>query len=342
MRSSRAVLLLLGGLTAALLLARCGGDDKKTPLATLSKENAEAMAQNMADAMPGCTYQAAGASRAVLPEDPGPARSVSLAFKAVVEKARSRALAYRAAKRATEDVYETEEGDCGGSYVSEGTHKDGDTRLTISFDGYCMEAGDGQTTMQGSISMAMDGTPSDDGPVIDEIRVSTGGSGITVESTGDGEPQTYAIVLDGLKMTMGDPGGEPTEADPVVITAKRLKVSENGEMLFDVQDVDVSMWSTGQDGEDMAVRIDNVTYTDAEIGTVDVSSNTMVMGEETIEGELTVTGADGTSVTVGSDPYAEGVLTLRQGGADVGAIDCSSLAEDAGDLLGDDDEEWEG
>lgn len=324
MRTSRSILLISGCMMSALLAVHCGDGDSKPPLATLDSHNAEALAQHVGQGVPGCDFVSSAPARAAVQQDPGVLPGIKAAFTLLAAKATVRDPANRMAKAAAYDINEEIQGECGGSFATTGTHDSGTTSLTIAFNDYCMPALDGDMVVSGSMAVVQAGHPSDTGPVMEEIRLSTKGNGIVVTETTEGQTRTHRLVADNLKYSMGNPGGTASAAAPDVLTIKRLKISEDGQDMYDLQDVRISTWPVD---EEMAVQIDKATYTDSAIGAVTLESDTMIIGESW-QGALTITGDDGTSMTVTPDPSGDGLFALTQDGASIGTLDCTSLADE--------------
>ncbi len=313
---------------AALALAYCGGGGEKSALAPLDAQSAETLARDVAQVLPGCSFVAVGMPRAVPNAGGALARKAAGAVAARFAAARAGHGAMPAPKRVSYDINEQTPGDCGGYALSTGTHSSGTTKLTITYTDYCTRTDGSQLVLNGSMEWVEAGHPSDSGPVTDEIRMSTANDGLVLAETSDGETTTSRLVIDSFRYQVGNPGGESSAASPDVLTVERVRVVEEGRTTKEVKDAKLTTWSVGCD---QALRIDRATLTDAEIGSVTVTSGTMIAGE-TWQGSLTITGSDGTSMTLSADPFAEGVFTVTHEGQSLGALDCSSLG--SAELLG--------
>ncbi len=112
-------------------------------------------------------------------------------------------------------------GSCGGTVDVTYDHGDGDTTYNVVFNDFCVSSDGSDATMDGRVVGFEDGTPSDDGPVVDTFSLDSDGP-VTVDHDGG----TLEFELTGLEVAYGDPQpwspGTPTATSPDRITIEQL------------------------------------------------------------------------------------------------------------------------
>lgn len=215
-------------------------------------------------------------------------------------------------------------GTCGGEAQVEWNHEDGDTDYTAIFDTFCMNSSSGDVVVNGEITAHEEGTPSDEGPVVESLDVATDGP-LDVELGGS----QVAVDVRGLQTTYGVPQawspGEPTTASPDVTTLDRATLTwadgtvdyaEDFQLertgLFPASIV-IERGRLGTEGEgyvDVSTRPGEPLL---------VSSTGMVQG-----GSIVLTGRGGTEVVLTPRPDAAGLTdVVVDGVAHPRNIDCT-------------------
>ena len=303
---------LASGLAIALISAGlvigCGSssDDSGGATAALDAASIDKLGRNVAELIPGCVYTGEALATVLDVRD-------LTAYRAVYDNV---VKPDRAIKKTRELNGSPVEGSCGGTMTETGTHDNGDTDAVYAFANYCTGDGTNSTTLNGTISVFQDGTPSADGPVIESVTASTGSSGITTTTKVDGDTTTQTLYLTNLKYTVGNPS---------ILTITELKTVSSEDGTYRVTNVNIEQ--NGDLGTG-TVQIKNATYYDPDIGAVSISTSAIPMGD-TASGtaSITVTSSGSSPVTFTSTDANKGLFTLTQDGETVGGLDCSALDE---------------
>lgn len=282
--TSAAALLLSG------FLIGCGGGSDggsgSSGDAELTSENVSGFV-NMVSEQAGCTYsdnQAAAVRDSSLLIDVAVARDV-------IKSTYDAKMADGAMPRETETIY----GTCGGSATQSSTN----TVLTMTFDEYCSEDyGGTTTTLDGSLKM----TASQSGTV----TISTP-SPLNVVTNNPNTDETVDVTVDvnNAKITIDQDGS-------IEATASSITMTDNiNNDTYAIKDAQASVASDG-------TIAFSATYTDPDMGSVDVSGTANQDGT----GTMTVTGANGTTATIVSTSEY-GVYEVQTNGESTGSMDCS-------------------
>lgn len=297
---------IFAGLT--VLLVACGGRIK------LDQEVVDERLDHVDADVPLCATRDASAASALR----GPAQELRAAHRAE-RAARAMGIApppYRS------------NGSCGGSLDATSEHENGKTDYVITFSAFCMDSDDGQLVVDGVIDAREDGHPTDLGPMIEALDVSTDGPVTVAGPTG-----TMEITLDDAHTKYGNPStwmpGTPDEANPDVTTVKRAAV-----VFVDADDREdyVRDLRVERTGVGPAV----VTITSGEVGTVGegwVDVRTAeddpllvdVAGVRLTGGTVEFLGSGGTVVTVQPAPGETGAFVLTLDGVPYDRdVDCTA------------------
>lgn len=115
-------------------------------------------------------------------------------------------------------------GSCGGAIDVSYEHENGITDYLAQLDGYCVTTDDGDVVYNGTIKAKEVGTPSDAGPIVESLSLSSDGP-VTV--TQDGE--TFEIAIEDIETTYGVPSefepGFPDAANPDKTTVGAVRIT---------------------------------------------------------------------------------------------------------------------
>lgn len=315
------------GLAVAVLIG-CGSDsssDSAVSLTKLTPEVAESMALSAADAISGCTYTSDTVVSA--------SSYVDVISKSPVREAIVNTTDAYVPYLATV-IDNTYVGTCPvpGSYTVVGTHEDGIDNLVYTFMDYCVGDANSSVTENGTLSVVNVATPTDAGPIPVYSTVSTGSGGIVTDEVSADGNFTHVSAMSNLKYTYGNPvvnsTGVPTLENPNVLTIGSVSGTDGRTgSTFSASNVNVSTYTSGTSS---VTTIASLTYTDSSNGTVNVSSTPIMVDSTTgivsNTPTLTVTGADGTSLTMVYSTSVTNGFDVVVDGTTLGVMDCSALA----------------
>jgi len=325
-------LLVTALVTAGLglgMLSGCGGGGSSSSAdaatAELDATTSNTLAVNAADALPGCSYQS--------DTDVSSSAASSAAFVMAMQQVNDltdQLVLMKSANIRYDLAPEVIEGNCPtnpGSLTITGTHEDGVDDMSYVFDNYCLGDDVENLTMDGTADLKDVGTPSDDGPIPQYIELSTGSSGISaVETTADGGPYTHVVTITDGVFTNANGFDSATAEDQNGLSADLVSVVDgrSGET-FTVTNADISAYGT--DTTDV-YTIKSITYTDPDTGSVTVSTTPIVVNADGVmtEGVITVSGANGTSMSMTLDPEVDNTFNVVFDGETVGVMNCADLA----------------
>jgi len=317
MKTYKLGLILTSGL--AIIFLGCGSSSSGggSSKAELTPQTAESMAITAAAALPGCVYQSDNVLAS--PYNNSIVRLYTQTVKDITTQNKT-------VKRA-ETLNETQAGTCPtnpGSLTITGEHDNGDTEATYSFNQFCSGDSYENTVANGGFTLKSNGTPSDSGPIIENMEVKSGD--ISVKETSSEGVFTHTVKASKIKYTFGNPGGEATSSAPNVLTIDSFSAvdGKSGEK-FAVSNAQIKTYPSG---ESSIVQIDGITYTDPENGTVTVSTTSpIVVGEdgEASGGNILVEGSGGSSMIMRPDSSVQNGFTVETQGEQVGVVDCSGL-----------------
>jgi len=307
MRKIRLTSSLTIALLGITLMTGCGGSSSGEKASAgnggaLDTQSVEKLTRNAAELIPGCSYQGA-----TLSSSPDPMQLQ--AYRNVVDTLK---IAKRGKKdvRATQ-INEQEDGSCGGTLTTTGTHNNGDEDVQYVFNNYCTSYGSTKTTVNGTLNVKTDGTPTPDGPEIQELRASTGGDGIVTTTVTGSETTTESFFLDNLDYKVGQ---------PATITLQELRIHQDNQD-FKLTNLNMEMSESESDGY---IQVKSATYYDPEIGSVSMQTNRIPINpKQGDKAEITITRGGTTATLTSSDPET-GKFDVIQNGKRVGALDCSA------------------
>lgn len=311
MRKIRLTSSLTIALLGITLMTGCGGSNsgEKTSAANagnggaLDTQSVEKLTRNAAELIPGCSYQGA-----TLSSSPDPMQLQ--AYRNVVDTLK---IAKRGKKgvREAQQINEQENGTCGGTMTTTGTHNNGNGDVQYVFNHYCTSYGSTTTTVNGTLAVKTDGTPTPDGPDIKELHASTGGDGIVTTTVTGSETTTESFFLDNLDYKVGQ---------PATITLKELRIHQDNQD-FKLTNLNMEMSESESDGY---IQVNSATYYDPDIGDVSMQTNRIPINpKEGDKAEITITRGGTTATLTSSDPQT-GKFDVIQNGKRVGALDCSA------------------
>lgn len=306
-----------------VMINGCGGGGSDTPTSTatlteLTPEVAEKMVVSASEALPVCSYT----SNTVVTTT---SKYVDLINKTSLKEV------IKINKETTslviaESINDTISGTCPtnpGSYTVSGIHEDGVDDLLYTFNNYCIGDDVENVTLSGTADVKNVGTPSPTGPIPEYTSISTGSDGITtIEKSAEGT-YSHNVKVDDLKYTHGNGNDDTTAESPSILTIGSLSALDgktNG--TFSVSNVDISTYDSGTDD---VTTINNITYTDPENGSVNVSSTAITTNADDVivEGEMIITGSNDTKVTMPLSSSVQNAFDLMMDGEVLGVLDCS-------------------
>lgn len=235
--SSRS-LKILSGLTlvagAVALVSSCGGGgggggDQETP-ATIDMAGVTSAIADFGGVIPICQDGTAGSVRAArsaraLKVLPALLHSGVLPQSKALVRQTERPLALSGTPPADEL------GDCGGRFGYRNySHVNGVTTATLAFEDYCTTDSDtgGKQTINGGIAFVNTATPTASGPITSKLEADTSSALTAIAKDAAGATlSSGSISFTGFKMVVGVPGGDPTPANPNVLTMGELKVTND-------------------------------------------------------------------------------------------------------------------
>ncbi len=301
MKTSKKILAIAVSL-AVLSLTGClpsddDEDENNAPTTKLDTVAVDRLGISAAEVIPGCAYSGENGAT------PVNSRNISSSIKFVqsfTKEANSKKI------KRTNNIYNSTNGECGGTLVGSGLHDNGDDTVTYTFTNYCTYDDDsrtGKTVLNGTYEQFTDGTPSATGPIIESISASTQGNGITVTSTSNGSSSTEILYLNNFKTTLN---GEASST-----TIDKIGVISDGK----TYEVLNTAFSTNNNGD---FTFTKATYVDPDNGPLEVS-----IDDNENNPSLTLTG-NGSSATF-TDVNNNGNYQVTQSdGSVVGSLDCSA------------------
>ena len=302
MKTSKKILAIAVSLVALSLTGCIPSDEDdgdNSPTAELNTVAIDRLGVSAAEVIPGCAYS--GENGATPVNSKNISSSIKIVQSFVKETGSKKILR-------THDIYNSTNGECGGTLVQSGLHDNGDDRVTYTFTNYCTYDSDlrsDKTVLNGSYEQFSDGTPSANGPVINSISASTKGNGITATTTSNGVSSTETVYLSNYVMTPN--GNNPST------TIGKMSVTSNGKT-YEVLNTAFSVDGNGK------TTLTKATYIDPDNGPLQVSIR--FTGDKPV---ITLTG-NGSSATF-TDVNNDGNYQVTQGdGSVVGSLDCSAQA----------------
>lgn len=293
MRKIKLVGVLASIVVGATAIVGCGGGaggDGGTK-AVLDAKAINDLGQSAGTNIPGCIYSSDISGISMMDDE------LALSYKSTLRRLKERSTLPVKMER---EVNEQEQGDCGGSIQKTGTHADGSSHLSYVYNDYCTTVGNGNTKMNGEMTVDIDGTPSDNGPIINYTSYTTGSAGVTVKTSSGTETKTQTMYLN--KLIVKDTSIEGTE----------VKFVDSSGSVYRVTGLKATM-------KDDKLQLDSATYNDPKLGAMTVTSTPMGTDGS---GTITVTGSEG-SANFKND--GSGIFKVRDAdGVLIGQLDCSS------------------
>ncbi|MEA3405732.1 MAG: hypothetical protein U9R28_08340 [Pseudomonadota bacterium] len=332
-------LLVTALVTAGLslgMLSGCGGgggsSDGDAPAPApeseveLNAATSESLAMNAAEALPGCSY----VSDTTITSSTTLSSAYAVAIEHVADLNDQVVSTRTVSTREATPISDTIAGSCPiadpGELTIVGTHEDGVDDVTYTFTNFC--TGDAVESM--TIHGTADGIPSDTGPIPQYTEISTGSSGISLTEVGTEGTFTHVVTLTNARFDNANGDESATVDDQNTISADLLSVLDGrSNTTFEVTNANISSYVS--DTNDVFV-VTNITYTDPETGVVNISTTPIVINEDSVmtSGVITVSGANGTSMSMTLDDTVENSFNVVFDGETIGVMNCSELA--AGDV----------
>ena len=324
------------GLCMSGLLVACGGSSSggggssNADLVELTPANVDTLSRNAANALPGCTYKS-DTSTGVADNK----AAVNVLFRATYNKinhqyARPQALGTRLSTRA--DIDETEPGDCPtdpGSYRTTGTEENGVQDARITFSDYCTVSDDDddeRLILDGVVTIRSVADVSGDEVIPESVDISTVGNGLDARAITDEGTFEYVFNVSRLQGIFGNGLEDPTEQNPnqlLMNSASVLERDTNYE--YSLSDVDILSYDSGPNE---VVKINGITYTDPEAGSVTVTTTPLVTDDNGVllSGSITLIGADNSSITLSKSDTVDNSFDIKDSaGGTLGVMDCSGI-----------------
>jgi len=227
-----------------------------------------------------------------------------------------------------------------GSVSVTSEHGNGDTRYELDFNAYCTTGPEGDTVITGTLVSTEDGTPTDAGPMISALDLST--SDLQMQYKDEtGQSQTALVSISGARTSYGVPGirgsETPTVDDPDVTTVKTVKVDiETAGEVHTLNDLSVSRYGNStatvsiQDGSYVTPTGDSVDISTGEGKplTIDVSSG------EVTAGEVVLSGSNSTTAVIAATSGSRVMEVSVDGVALSEDIDCSNTDAAVKEVVG--------
>jgi len=284
-----------------------------TSSSSIQAKDVDALGQNVATIIPGCAYNSDNVSQSASVKS----KVLATLFNDTIIK--NNAKRSKISREST--INETVSGTCGGSMTSTGSHADGNNDLVVTFNNYCTGSDGSTSTINGSMSQYDDGTPGTYGPTIEKTIVSTGGSGLQIQTTEDGETTNSTIVLDNVVFQYGNPSGTSTQSNQSTMTFTRILIND-GTDIYDTRNGNITTYTDSNSNP--VVQIVTVEYIDPDLGLVTVSTTPITRTDSKTTGSLSVTGG-GDTVIFESSNDSNSLYTVKLDGEEVGAVDCSAV-----------------
>lgn len=304
------------------MMSGCGGggssDSPDVTLSELTPETVKDMAENVATAIPGCSY---GPNSAMTSS-----QYLTLVYKSTLVQAIGKKEA--SIPLLAVDINQNISGTCPtpGFLAIRGTHENGIDDLTFTFNNYCLGDDVENITLNGVADVKNVGTPSPTGPIPQYTTMSTGSNGIQATEKSSEGTYTHVVKASDLKYTHGNGNNDTTAESPSILTVGSLSVLDGkANETYSVSNVNISTYDSGTDD---VITINSLTYTDPDSGSVNISSTAITVSEAGVimGGELTVTGSNNTSFTVSPYPSVDNAFGVVIGGETIGVMDCSMVA----------------
>lgn len=278
----------------------CGGGESNGTgvTAKLTDANIDKLGDSVARALPGCVY--------ISNTEVAFADEYLTFLKAISDDMKHKKIFSKMPGKQKTTISRVENGSCGGTVLIEGIHDNGDDDLIYAYSNYCIgDAAGDRTVINGSTKVVKDGTPSASGPILDSISVSTQGTGISANTIEDGVTKAATLVIDDFKWT---------KSGTTTITKLKVVSEDKAYTLSGV--------NTEYNKDDGTMKIKSATYTDPEVGAVDISSNMMSDGAPAT---ITVRGTEGVATFESSSTNTKKFFASNEDGEPIGAIDCSGV-----------------
>lgn len=305
---------------AIISLAACdsssdggGGGSKKA--ADLNEQSLDRSMKWVDDNIAGCEVQ--GASNLILsvPRMKSPAKEENIAFQLVADVLLGRSTGgVRGLAYIPPSMSEPIEGDCGGTLTIDEDHANGNSDIRIAFSNYCSGDAGEQSTIDGTLNVAIKGEPGPTGPEVSSIAASTKGA-LTVVTP----EETVSIELDDFRLTGDDTSG--------TVNIDRITISlENEGVTHSMSNVSADMYedSAGNSVLDMH----SGRYNAGDEGYVEISTPTPLTIDddgELVSGEINFEGAEGNTVAL--TPSRDGIFDVTLNGEPVDQrMDCSEVS----------------
>ncbi len=325
MKISKLSLSILSiGLAAVVFTGCSSSSDSGGPggaSVSLTPEAAESLAKSASSAIPGCDYRSDDTLNA-------PARSTTFElYNNTVKKLyddRQGSENKSTLLREARIIEESTPGNCPtnpGVFTIKGTHENGVDDLTYTFDAYCTGDAFESTTITGVSHLKNVGEPSSSGPIPQYFAVNDGNMKI-VEKSSEGT-FTHTINGSNVKYTFGNGDNVASASNPNVLEIKSFAAVDG--RTNDKLSISNAHVTTYENGLNSVVIVDNLTYTDSENGTVTISSTPIVTDDSgnVTGGDITVSGGDGTTMTMSPYDSVENGFGVEVDGEIIGVMDCS-------------------
>lgn len=306
---------------AALAMVSCGGggggsDEQPQTATKFDNAGAERAVENVKAVVPICTVVPRSSSSEALAA-PGFVTKALMLRKARLMQAPGagvkRPLAYTSTPPA--DTL----GDCGGRLTyANYSHVNGVTTATMRFENYCTvdtDTGD-RETVDGSISFVNTATPTPSGPITTKFEASSAGNLVARSKTSAGAlVGEQSVSFSGFEVAVGVPGGTPTAASPNVMRLADARFTNTGNATYRESNVALTMFETAGGDTQMSLsgrgyRSSGEYFDYATTAPLVLDANGDYTG-----GEITFTGAEGTSVVVTLVPGPVLQATMKVNGA---------------------------
>jgi hypothetical protein len=227
-----------------------------------------------------------------------------------------------------------------GSVSVTSEHGNGDTRYELDFNAYCTTGPEGDTVISGILVSTEDGTPTDTGPMISALDLSTSNMQIQYENS-TGQAQTAVMTISGARTTYGVPAtwgsGVPTIDKPDVTNVNSVKVDiETTGEVHTLNNLRVSRYGGNtatvsiQGGSYITPTGDyvNISTEDGKPLTIDVSNG------EVTAGEVVLSGSNSTTAVIAATPGSRIMKVSVDGTVLDGDIDCSNTDAAVKEVVG--------
>lgn len=308
-----------------------GGGSSESPITTveLTAASAEELAVNAADALPGCSYTSDNVISA-----PSSVDTVVKTVAQAITVSNDEPVGTRSTAAYTID--ERYEGTCptNPGYATEvGSHDDGVDDVVYTFVNYCLGDDIDNVIVNGVADVKDVGEPSDLGPIPQYTEINSGDDGIQVTENSSEGSYVHVAKFDDVVYSYGNGDDGASSGEPSSITADSLSIKDGrSEETFSISNVNVSTYYADPSDtaiSDVVFEISNITYTDPEVGAVNVKTTSPIVDNDTngiISGEIQVSGSNDEVVTMTLSESVADSFDVVFNGEELGLMDCSGLS----------------